>query len=273
MDDETRARKAALENALNETDKLIDMFSDVFSGKEIHEHPKRDFSGTALKIMGLKTDRQSASEAVVNSVSVSESACEEKDERLDMSLDELASCASECRRCKLCSTRKNVVFGEGCSNHPDVMVIGEGPGETEDETGRPFVGRAGQYLDSWLRAISLSRDENTYIANIVKCRPPQNRDPEADEKNQCMAFIKQQIELVQPKAILCLGRPASTELTGVSDASMGSLRGKFFFYESSIPMICTYHPAAVLRDPSLRRPVWEDLQKLARYLNLQIATK
>ncbi len=267
MDDETKARKAALENALNETDKLIDMFSDILGCREVREHSKRDFSDTASKIMGLAREDKIPSGFASHPAEKTDN-----DERFDMSLDELRECAMECRKCKLCSTRKNVVFGEGCSDHPDVMVIGEGPGETEDETGRPFVGKAGQYLDSWLKAVSLSRENNAYIANIVKCRPPQNRDPEEDEKSACMAFIKQQIDLIQPKAILCLGKPASTELTGIT-SSMESLRGKFYFYESRIPMICTYHPAAVLRNMSLKRPVWEDLQKLARYLNLRIATK
>ncbi len=263
MDDETKARKAVLENALNKTDKLLDMFADILGGREIKERPNRDFSGTASKIMGLGTA----------SVVSSENKISDTDECSDMSLEELKQCAMNCRRCKLSSTRKNVVFGEGCPDHPDVMVIGEGPGETEDNTGRPFTGKSGQYLDAWLRAISLSRDTNTYIANIVKCRPPQNRDPQDDEKLACRNYIRQQIELIQPKAILCLGKPASTEMTGQYDVPMAELRGKFSFYESRIPMICTYHPSAVLRDMSLKRPVWEDLQKLARYLNLKIVTK
>ena len=267
MDAETKARKEALETALKETDKLIDMFSDVLKGQDAKEHPARDFSAAASRIMGLETEEKKLKTLFPE---LQESAA---DERFDMSLNELCDCAKKCERCKLCSTRKNVVFGEGCCDHPVVMVIGEGPGETEDETGRPFVGKAGIYLDAWLRSISLSRESNVYIANIIKCRPPQNRDPQTDEKEACLAFIKQQIKLIQPRAILCLGKPASTELTGLADASMGSLRGKFYFYESSIPMICTYHPAAVLRDQTLRRPVWEDLQKLARFLSLEIVRK
>lgn len=262
MDAQTKARKEALETALKETDRLIDMFSDVLKNQDVKEHPQRDFSSVAAKIMRLEVGEHIPEQEVVPS-----------DKRFDMSLTELAECAKSCERCKLCSTRKNVVFGEGCTDHPVIMVIGEGPGENEDETGRPFVGKAGQYLDAWLKAISVSRDTNAYIANIVKCRPPQNRDPQTDEKEACLAFIKQQINIIQPRAILCLGKPASTQLTGMADASMGALRGKFFFYETSIPMICTYHPAAVLRDLTLKRPVWEDLQKLARFLNLEIVRK
>lgn len=191
----------------------------------------------------------------------------------DMSLDELKNAVSSCNKCKLCSTRKNVVFGEGCTVKPLVMVIGEGPGENEDITGRPFVGKAGEYLDQWLKAISLSRTTNTYIANIVKCRPPQNRDPELDEKRACYEYLKAQIRILSPKVILCLGKPASTLMTGIEDAPMGSIRGKFYFYDKSIPMICTYHPAAVLRDLSLKRAVWDDLKKLAQYLNLDLEKK
>ena len=151
---------------------------------------------------------------------------------------------------------------------PLVMVIGEGPGENEDLQGLPFVGKAGQYLDKWLAAIGLSRETNVYITNTVKCRPPQNRDPYPEEKTACFAYLKQQIALIRPASILCLGKPASTLMTGQPEASMNALHGRFFFHES-IPMICTYHPAAVLRDLSLKRPVWDDLKKLARYLGLE----
>ena len=190
-----------------------------------------------------------------------------------VSLEDLEKTVKSCTGCKLCKTRKNVVFGEGCTVKPLVMVIGEGPGENEDNTGRPFVGKAGEYLDQWLEAISLSRKTNTYITNIVKCRPPQNRDPEPDEKKACFDYLKTQIDMLSPKVILCLGRPASTLMTGIEDAPMGSIRGRFYFYNKSIPMICTYHPAAVLRDLSLKRAVWEDLKKLAQFLNLEIGKK
>ncbi|MCF0237597.1 MAG: uracil-DNA glycosylase [Sphaerochaetaceae bacterium] len=184
-----------------------------------------------------------------------------------MTMLQLEGDCLKCQRCKLSKTRNNVVFGEGVTDRPLVMVIGEGPGETEDITGRPFVGKAGQFLDTWLKAISLSRETNTYIANIVKCRPPQNRDPEIDEKENCFGYLKQQIALIKPQAILCLGKPASIKMTGLEE-SMSTLHGKCHFYDG-IPTICTYHPAAVLRDMSLKRPVWEDLQKLARLLNLE----
>ena len=180
--------------------------------------------------------------------------------------EELEKECLQCRKCALWETRTNVVFGVGRKD-AEVLFIGEGPGENEDLQGEPFVGRGGKLLDDMLKIIGLDRNENIYIANIVKCRPPQNRDPYPEEKTACFAFLKQQIALIRPAAILCLGKPASTLMTGQPEASMNALHGRFFFYES-IPMICTYHPAAVLRDSALKRPVWEDLKKLARYLGL-----
>lgn len=258
-------KREALANALGRTDALMDSFLDVlrqdFSEKD---REVRDFHATTAKLIVepvAKTVEAPVSEAKAF-------AKPRDDERLHMSFQALCSDAMDCSRCQLCKTRKNVVFGTGCNHRPIVMVIGEGPGETEDNMGLPFVGKAGQFLDKWLAAISLSRETNVYITNTVKCRPPQNRDPLPEEKSACFAFLKQQIELIQPQAILCLGKPASTLMTGKDDATMGSLRGKFFFYEG-IPLMCTYHPAAVLRDFSLKRPVWDDLKKLARYLGLE----
>ncbi|MBO4393139.1 MAG: uracil-DNA glycosylase [Spirochaetales bacterium] len=259
--DERKKAVEALENALSRTDMLFDSFSDILKQNYGSEsHTKRDFSETANKLVPEPKAEKAQD-------SLFEAEKEPEDERLHMSFEALASDAKICTRCGLCNTRKNVVFGTGCVDRPTVMVIGEGPGENEDIQGLPFVGRAGQFLDKWLAAISLSRDRNVYITNTVKCRPPQNRDPYPDEKQACFAFLKQQIAIIHPQAILCLGRPASTLMTGQPDASMGSLRGRFFFYDG-IPMICTYHPAAVLRDLDLKRPVWEDLKKLARYLGL-----
>ncbi len=259
--DDLKTRREALSNALSRTDALFDSFQDVLK-QDFHEAESkgRDFSQTAARILPeeVKAPEPALFEEVVPS---------NEDDRLHMSYQSLCSDAMGCTRCGLCKTRTNVVFGIGCQERPVVMVIGEGPGENEDLQGIPFVGKAGQYLDKWLAAISLSRDTNVYITNTVKCRPPQNRDPYPDEKENCFAFLKRQIELISPQSILCLGKPASTLMTGRPDATMGALRGKFFFYEG-IPMMCTYHPAAVLRDLSLKRPVWEDLKKLARYLGL-----
>ena len=270
MADDLTTKRQALEGALSATEALVNEFENVIRGCYVpSEPPSTNFSEVSHKI--YPDPVAPAAPSVLNRPSVFSEP--EQDERYHMSLQALISEALTCKRCNLCSTRKNVVFGEGCTDRPIVMVIGEGPGETEDETGRPFVGRAGAFLDKWLKAINLDRNTNTYITNIVKCRPPQNRDPLPEEKTACLAFLKQQIALIQPQAILCLGRPASSLMTGQLDAAIGALRGRFYFFDG-IPMICTYHPAAVLRDLTLKRPVWEDLQKLARYLGLMpVGTK
>ena len=264
--EDLKTRREALSNALSRTDALLDSFQDVLKQDFTEgEHSGRDFSQTVEKI--LPDVKPAAKVEPAQSLFQEEKPAQPEDERLLMTYQNLCSDAMGCTRCGLCKTRTNVVFGIGCKDRPLVMVIGEGPGENEDLQGIPFVGKAGQYLDKWLAAISLSRETNVYITNTVKCRPPQNRDPYPDEKASCFAFLKRQIELISPQAILCLGKPASTLMTGRPDATMGALRGKFFFYDG-IPMMCTYHPAAVLRDLSLKRAVWDDLKKLARYLGL-----
>ena len=143
---------------------------------------------------------------------------------------------------------------------PDVLVVGEGPGADEDAQGLPFVGKAGQYLDKWLDAIQLSRHTNCFIGNMVKCRPPMNRDPQPDEIAACLPYLERQIALLKPRFILTVGRISSAVLTG-QEAGIGRLRGRTYSFHG-IPLIPTYHPSAVLRDPSLRRPVWDDLRRL-----------
>jgi uracil-DNA glycosylase len=169
-----------------------------------------------------------------------------------------------CIRCRLSENRTNTVPGEGPPN-PLVMCIGEGPGADEDRTGRPFVGRAGRYLDKWLEAVGLDRTTNCYIANIVKCRPPGNRDPLEDEADSCLPFLRRQIALLRPRFILTLGRVASQILTGRSEG-IGSLRGETYEF-LGVPLIPTYHPSGVLRNPELRAPVWDDLKRLRSLLD------
>jgi DNA polymerase len=158
------------------------------------------------------------------------------------------------------------VPGEGVP-HPLVLVVGEGPGADEDAAGRPFVGKAGQLLDRILSGIGLSRDKNCFIANVVKCRPPGNRDPLPAEIAACLPFLERQIDLLKPLAILAVGRvPANTLLN--DDRGIGKLRGCFTEYRSrkaggpAIPLLATYHPSALLRDEALKRPVWEDVKLL-----------
>lgn len=166
-----------------------------------------------------------------------------------------------CRACSLCESRKSVVFGSGHVN-ADIMFVGEAPGADEDRQGLPFVGAAGQLLTKMIEAMGLSRDE-VYIANVIKCRPPNNRDPLPEEILQCEPYLKEQIRLVSPTVICTLGRFAAQTLLKTTD-SMGRLRGKVFDYEG-VKLVPTYHPAALLRNAQWKRPTWEDL-KLVRNL-------
>ncbi|MCS7052763.1 MAG: uracil-DNA glycosylase [Ignavibacterium sp.] len=175
-------------------------------------------------------------------------------------LDELFHKIKDCKKCELHKYRTNFVFGSGNPN-ADVMVIGEGPGAEEDLQGLPFVGRAGMLLTDILKAIKFSRDE-VYIANIVKCRPPNNRVPLQDEMDACINYLKKQIELIKPKLILCLGLTAAKGLLGKKD-SLNSLRGKVFNY-NSIKVMVTFHPAALLRNPSWKRDCWKDVQEFRK---------
>ena len=190
------------------------------------------------------------------------------------SMQEIYAAVAQCSACVLGQTRTHPVAGEGpeelsrLTNSVEVMVIGEGPGADEDRQGRPFVGRAGQLLDKMLEAIQLSRKTNCYITNVVKCRPPQNRDPAPEERSCCAAFLDAQIRFLRPKMILVMGRIAAQHLLQTSDG-IGKLRGRFFDYQG-IPLMPTYHPSALLRDESLKRPAWEDLKRFrARLHELQ----
>ena len=178
-----------------------------------------------------------------------------------MDLTALQQQVSECKACQLHKTRRQTVFGVGY-HKADWLIIGEAPGADEDRQGEPFVGRAGQLLTQMLRAIGLAREE-VFIANILKCRPPNNRDPKAEEVNACRAFLNRQIELLEPKIILALGRIAAQSLLQTA-TPIGKLRGRLYHLERhDIPVIVTYHPAYLLRSPKEKRKVWEDL-KLAR---------
>ena len=171
---------------------------------------------------------------------------------------------SRCRACRLSASRTKVVPGIGVPQ-PLVMVIGEGPGAEEDRTGVAFVGPAGQLLDKMLAAIGLSRQSNCFIGNIVKCRPPMNRDPAPDEQASCMPFLDRQIALLRPRAILAVGRIPAQALLGVRDG-IGKLRGHRYLFRG-IPLVATYHPSALLRDETLKRPAWEDLKLLKTILD------
>jgi uracil-DNA glycosylase family 4 len=181
----------------------------------------------------------------------------------DDPLAALAQSASGCTLCRLSEKRHTVVFGEG-DPHAAVMFIGEGPGAEEDRTGRPFVGQAGQLLDRMLFAIGLRRDQ-VYITNIVKCRPPGNRDPKEDEVAPCAPYLDQQIELIAPRILVALGKPASHRLTGTTKP-IGALRGRWTTYKG-IPLMPVFHPAYLLRNDIAKREVWEDLKKIKARLD------
>ena len=189
-------------------------------------------------------------------------------EDLPDDLGTLARMVAECRKCGLCETRTNTVFADG-SVRAKLVFIGEAPGRDEDMKGLPFVGRAGQLLDKMIAAIHLRRDE-VYICNVLKCRPPENRTPAPDEVEQCLPYLEQQLALVKPSLICALGLSAVQALLKTK-SSMASLRGRTFEYRG-IPLIPTYHPAALLRNPGLKREAWEDLQRVRDTLKARTAS-
>lgn len=181
-----------------------------------------------------------------------------------MDYDQLREAALGCTRCGLSETRRSVVFADG---NPDarLVVVGEAPGANEDKTGVPFVGAAGKLLDLILASVDLSREESVYICNVIKCRPPGNRNPTPDEIRTCAPYLRRQLELVQPDALLAVGTFAAQLLTG-RDSALGKLRGEVHSYEG-IPLVVTYHPAALLRNSGWVRPTWDDLQLLRGILD------
>jgi uracil-DNA glycosylase family 4 len=170
----------------------------------------------------------------------------------------LAGTVAGCTRCRLSEGRNKVVFGSG-NPDADLMFVGEGPGAEEDRQGLPFVGPAGELLTRIIQAIEMRR-EDVYIANVVKCRPPGNRDPQPDEAAACRGYLERQIELVRPRVIVALGRVAAQTLLG-NDSPIGRMRGQWFQVKG-VPTMVTYHPAALLRNSALKRPTWEDLQQV-----------
>lgn len=169
-----------------------------------------------------------------------------------------------CTNCMLHTYRKNIVFGEGNIN-AKLMFIGEGPGEEEDKTGRPFVGAAGQLLTKMIEAMGLKRDD-VYIANIVKCRPPNNRNPYEDEASKCIIYLKEQIELIKPTYIICLGSVASKYLFS-EEIKITKERGSWRLY-NGVNVMLTYHPSFLLRSPEKKRETWKDLQEVMKKMGL-----
>lgn len=180
------------------------------------------------------------------------------------SLDEFYHSINMCQKCQLGNSRKNFVFGIGDKN-ADLLLVGEAPGEKEDLEGVPFVGRAGKLLDKILAAISLSRDKGVYICNVLKCRPPDNRDPLPSEVEKCEPYLKEQINLIKPKLIVALGRVAAKTLLN-NDLALKDMRSiKHDYYGT--PLVVTYHPAALLRNQNLKPAAWEDFKWIRNLIN------
>ena len=177
---------------------------------------------------------------------------------MKVSWEQLLDAVYDCRKCRLCETRTNVVPGEG-NPRAKIMFIGEGPGRDEDLQGRPFVGRSGELLNRMIRAIGLEREE-VYICNIVKCRPPQNRNPEPDEAAACLNYLRAQVALVRPKIVVLLGKVAC-RYTLQQEVSVMREHGRWF-ERKGVWFMPTFHPSALLRDPSRKRDSWEDFQKI-----------
>jgi len=179
--------------------------------------------------------------------------------------DSLRADVAACRKCRLCETRTQTVFGVGPRQAP-LMVVGEGPGADEDARGEPFVGRAGKLLDEMLRAIGRSRQADTFIANVVKCRPPGNREPAEDEAEACRPYLEQQLQWVRPRLIVALGRVAAQRLLA-TDTPIGKMRGQTYHWgPDRTPLMVTYHPAYLLRNPGDKAKSWEDLKRIHRFL-------
>jgi uracil-DNA glycosylase family 4 len=238
-----KARRSELSRAW----KTLNLIDDWLAGGFARPHPE---------LSGEEGPEPLARESA--DVEAEQRAGAERAAKLALVAEEVAVCV----KCGLSANRTRTVPGEGAID-PPVLLIGEGPGEDEDRTGRPFVGKAGQYLDAWLKPIGLARQE-CYITNCVKCRPPQNRDPKPEEITACAPYLERQIQALMPRTILCLGRVSAQHVLGVQ-GSVSGLRGKVHT-RKGIPVVVTYHPAAVLRDLTLKRPVWDDLKLLKKLL-------
>ncbi len=177
-------------------------------------------------------------------------------------LDEIQKDLGDCKRCKLQKGRKNIVFGKG-NPRARLVFVGEGPGHEEDLQGEPFVGAAGQLLTRIIQAIDLTR-EDVYICNVVKCRPPQNRNPEQDEVSACIPFLTRQLRAIRPRVICSLGAVAAQTLLNTNEP-ITKLRGRLHYYEG-IPLVATYHPAYLLRNPARKRDTWEDMKKVQKLI-------
>ncbi len=214
------------------------------------------------RLLAYKEARGSLSELSLNGDSPQSGISDNEPKQL-VSLDDIRAELGDCRRCKLHGGRTNLVFGEG-NPDADLVFVGEAPGADEDMQGRPFVGRAGQLLTDIIKAMGLKR-EDVYICNILKCRPPKNRNPEPDEITACEPFLLKQLHVLQPRVICALGKFAAQTLLK-TETTISLLRGSFHCYHD-IPLMPTYHPAYLLRNPGAKKQVWEDVQLIMKELS------
>ncbi len=219
----------------------------------------REFGYTHLDLIGSAVPQLRGS-----AVDEAADTAQPRDRDTAQPLDDLRALAHDCTQCRLAGTRTNVVFGVGNPN-ADLMFVGEAPGRDEDLKGEPFVGRAGQLLTDIIKAMKLTRDD-VYIANVIKCRPPENRNPEADELDACRPFIRRQVELIQPKVIVTLGRFGLQSLTEKS-YGITAVRGQWLDY-NGVKLMPTYHPAYLLRNPAAKKEVWADMKKVMAELGM-----
>lgn len=227
---------------------LVELSSSVPIEPVVIAKPDVRESSTSVRTEPLDVAQDRPVEARVAPVAASPVA--------DADWEQLTETILTCRACGLCAARKQAVPGVG-DRVADWLIVGEGPGAEEDERGEPFVGQAGKLLDSMLAAIDLKRGEDVYIANAVKCRPPGNRTPLPEEMDTCRPYLARQIELIRPRLIIALGRPAAQTLLQ-EEVKIGAARGQLFRYQG-IPVIVTYHPAYLLRTPGDKSKAWEDL--------------
>ncbi len=237
---------------IKELRKAMEFYGEL--GFEYLPVSKADIEQHLLKVSEAGSDFTRSNEQVV----LNDSNTRNQKEMLNGLRGEIG----DCTRCKLSEERKNVVFGEG-NPDADLMFVGEGPGRDEDVQARPFVGDAGKLLTKLIVKLGLKR-EDVYIANIVKCRPPYNRNPEGDEITECRPFLEKQIEIIRPKAIVCLGRVSMNALLNVN-TPISRMRGNFTDYKG-IPVMPTFHPAYLLRNPKDKWLTWEDMQKVMEKL-------
>ncbi len=232
-----------------------------FSESEQRARPAAENPPPAAKT-AAKTDSASAAKSAAGTDSVSKSPPPPDESAIArMQWQPLREAAAECRRCGLCENRTQAVFGVGDAD-ADIFFVGEGPGYEEDRRGEPFVGPAGRLLDAMLQSIGMGRDRGIYIANIVKCRPPKNRNPKPEEARACMAYLRRQIELASPRLIVALGGVAAAHLLQTEE-TVGKLRQRMHEYHG-IPLAVTYHPAYLLRAPAEKRKSWNDLRHIRR---------